>query len=41
MMDVLVGFLIDGNDVGVASVSGLDLGSSRFAFHGCLLQLPS
>jgi hypothetical protein len=35
MMDIIVGFLIDGNDVSLAGVSGLDMGSSRFAVHDC------
>lgn len=33
MMDIIVGFLIDGDDVSLAGVSGLDMGSSRFAVH--------
>jgi hypothetical protein len=36
MMDVLIGFLVDGDDVGMAGVSGLDMCSSRFAVHDCL-----
>ena len=35
MMDIIVGFLIDGDDVSLAGVSGLDMGSSRFAVHDC------
>jgi len=40
-MDVLIGFLVDGHDVGVATVGGFDMGSSRFAFHDCLSQTTS
>jgi len=41
MMDVLIGFLVDGHDVGVAPVGGLDMGSSCFAIHGCLHDTTS
>ena len=41
MMDVLIGFLVDGHDVGVATVGGFDMSSSRLAVHGCLHRLPS
>jgi len=41
MMDVLIGFLVDGHDVGVATVGGFDMGSSCFALHGCLHQMPN
>jgi hypothetical protein len=33
MMDIIVGFLVDGDDMGIAGVSGLDMGSTRFAVH--------
>ena len=35
MMDIIVGFLIDVDDVSLAGVSGLDMGSSCFAVHDC------
>jgi hypothetical protein len=35
MMDVIIGFLVDGHDVIVVSVCGLDMGSSRFVVHDC------
>jgi hypothetical protein len=34
MMDILVSFLVDRDDMDIASMSGLDMGSSRFAVHG-------
>lgn len=40
-MDIFVGFLVNGDDVCIATVSCLDLSSSAFAFHGCLYQTKS
>ena len=33
MMDIIIGFLVDGDDMGIAGVKGLDMGSTRFAVH--------
>jgi hypothetical protein len=41
MVDILVGFLVDGDDMSIAAVSGLDMGSSRFVVHGRLHQMAS
>jgi hypothetical protein len=41
MVNILVGFLVDGDDMSIAAVSGLDMGSSRFVVHGRLHQMAS
>ena len=35
MMDIIVGFLIDGDNVSFAGVSGLNMSSSCFTVHDC------